>query len=55
MKVSQFKDYDELPLFLNAELVAQVLGIAPSSSYKLMYEPGFPVPGLRTGWRCRVL
>ena len=43
MKVSQFKDYDELPLFLNAELVAQVLGIAPSSSYKLMYEPGFPV------------
>ena len=26
MKVSQFKDYSELPLFLNAELVAKVLG-----------------------------
>ena len=38
MKRSEFKSYDELPLFLNAELVAQVLGIAPSSSYELMHE-----------------
>lgn len=30
MKVSQFKDYSELPLFLNAELVATVLGVSPS-------------------------
>ena len=43
MKVSQFKDYSELPLFLNAELVAKVLGVSPSSSYELMHEPGFPV------------
>ena len=43
MKKSEFKSYDDLPLFLNAELVAQVLGIAPSSSYELMYEDGFPV------------
>lgn len=49
MKVSQFKDYDELPLFLNAELVAQVLGIAPSSAYELMHEDGFPT--LRIGNR----
>nr|WP_326209201.1 helix-turn-helix domain-containing protein [uncultured Oscillibacter sp.] len=43
MKVSQFKDYSELPLFLNAELVAKVFGVSPSSSYELMHEPGFPV------------
>ena len=39
MKVSQFKDYGELPLFLNAELVAKVLGVSPSSGYELMHEP----------------
>ena len=43
MKVSQFKDYNELPLFLNAATVAKVLGISPSSGYELMHEPGFPV------------
>ena len=43
MKVSQFKDYSELPLFLNAELVAKVLGVSPSSNYELMHEPGFPI------------
>ncbi|MCI9403404.1 MAG: helix-turn-helix domain-containing protein [Oscillospiraceae bacterium] len=43
MKESKYKSYDDLPLFLNAELVAQVLGIAPSSSYELMRENGFPV------------
>lgn len=49
MKVSQFKDYNELPLFLNVELVAKVLGISPSSGYDLMHEPGFPV--LKVGSR----
>ena len=43
MKVSQFRDYSELPLFLNAELVAKVLGVSPSSGFELMHEPGFPV------------
>ena len=43
MKVSQFKDYSELPLFLNAELVAKVLGVSPSSGYELMHESGFPI------------
>ena len=36
-------------LFLNANLVAQVLGVSPSSGYELMHEPGFPV--LRVGSR----
>ena len=43
MKVSQFKDYSELPLFLNANTVAKVLGVSPSSGYELMHDPGFPI------------
>ena len=43
MKLSEYKSYDDLPLFLNAAMVAKVLGIAPSSSYELMYEADFPV------------
>ena len=43
MKTSVYKSYDELPLFLNAETVAKVLGIAPSSAYELMHEADFPV------------
>ncbi|MDE6993743.1 MAG: helix-turn-helix domain-containing protein [Lachnospiraceae bacterium] len=49
MKQSVYKAYEELPLFLNAETVAKVLGIAPSSSYELMHEVGFPV--LKVGSR----
>ena len=43
MKESAYKDYDELPLFLNAATVARVLGVSPSSGYELMHEPDFPV------------
>lgn len=43
MKESIYKSYEELPLFLNAEMVAKVLGISPSSGYELMHEDGFPV------------
>ena len=43
MKESNYKSYDELPLFLNAETVAKVLGISLSSGYELMHEPDFPV------------
>ena len=49
MKESVHKTYDDLPLFLNVNLVAQVLGVSPSSGYELMHEPGFPV--LRVGSR----
>ena len=42
MKESSYKSYDELPLFLNAETVAKVLGISPSSGYELMHEDEFP-------------
>ena len=49
MKESVYKSYDELPLFLNSELVAKVLGVSLSSGYELMRQPGFPV--LRVGSR----
>ena len=49
MKESIYKSYDELPLFLNAEMVAKLLGISTSSSYELMHEKGFPV--LKVGSR----
>ena len=31
MKQSKYKFYDELPLFLNPEMVAKVLGVSPST------------------------
>ena len=43
MKLSEYKTYDDLPLFLNATIVAQVLGISTASSYELMHEKDFPV------------
>ena len=43
MKESSYKNYDELPLFLNAATVAKVLGVSPSSGYELMHESDFPV------------
>ncbi len=49
MKKSEYKSYDDLPLFLNAELVAKVLGVSPSSGYELMHEAWFPT--LRIGSR----
>lgn len=49
MKASEYKHYDELPLFLNAETVVKALGVSPSSGYELMHEKGFPA--LRIGSR----
>ena len=49
MKISTYHSYDELPLFLNAEMVAKVLGISISSTYELMHEASFPT--LRVGSR----
>ena len=47
MKISSIQSYDDLPLFLNVNLVAQVLGVSISTAYEVMHEPGFPV--LRVG------
>ena len=42
MKFSKYQNYEDLPLFLNAELLAKVLGVGVSSAYELMHEKGFP-------------
>ena len=42
MRESIYKNYDELPLFLNANMVAGLLGVSPSSAYELMHEKDFP-------------
>ena len=49
MKQSTYQSYDDLPLFLNVNMVAQVLGVSISTAYEVMHEPGFPV--LRVGNR----
>jgi excisionase family DNA binding protein len=43
LKQSEFKSYDELPLFLNAKIVAQVLGISLAGTYELLHREDFPV------------
>ena len=37
-----YKSFDELPLYLNADAVAKLLGISISSAYELMREKDFP-------------
>ena len=49
MKVSDIRSYADLPLFLNANLVAPVLGVSISTAYEVMHEPRFPT--LRVGSR----
>ena len=49
MKESSYKDFKELPLFLNAGMVANLLGVSQSTAYELMHEKDFPT--LRVGSR----
>lgn len=38
MKKSIYKSYDYLPLFLNAEMVANILGVSTTVCYELMHS-----------------
>lgn len=49
MKESVYKSYDELPLFLNAELVGKVLGVSSTTAYELLHQKDFP--SMRAGSR----
>ena len=49
MTEQQYKNFDDLPMFLNAQIIASVLGVSPSSAYELLHEKGFPA--LRIGSR----
>lgn len=42
MKECKYKNYDELPLVLNAKEVAKVLGLSLAGTYELMREKDFP-------------
>lgn len=44
--------YDQLPIMLNANSVAQTLGISRAGAYELMHSEGFPT--LRIGKRMMV-
>ena len=37
-----YTSYDQLPLMLNADQVAAVLGISRANAYTLMHAKGFP-------------
>ena len=49
MKEAIYTSYEALPLFLNAETLAKLLGVSVSSSYELMHEKDFP--SIRIGSR----
>lgn len=49
MQESAYKICEGPPLFLNAEAVAKVPGIAPSNGYELTHEVDFPVPKVGNG------
>ncbi len=49
MKEAIYTNFEELPLFLNAETLAKVLGVSVPSSYELIHEKAFPA--IRIGSR----
>jgi len=40
--MATYKSYEELPLALNADDVAKVLGISRANAYTLMHSKNFP-------------
>ena len=46
---STIKNYDELPLYLNATDIANLLGVSKSTAYELMSNNEFP--SIRLGGR----
>ena len=42
MTESNIKNYEELPLFMNARQVANALGISKTTAYVLMSDEEFP-------------
>ena len=52
MLKSNYSSYDQLPLMLNADEVARVLGVSRANVYNLMHSEGFPT--LQIGKRMSV-
>ena len=53
MKQPIIKNYDELPMFINAATLAQLFGVSRASAYELMSEKDFP--SFRIGKRILVM
>lgn len=49
MKEAIYTNFEELPLFLNAETLSKLLGVSVSSNYELMHDKDFPA--IRIGSR----
>lgn len=49
MTSTAYKSFEEYPMFLSAKMIAQILGVSPSSAYLLLREEGFPT--LKVGHR----
>ena len=42
MDRKKYKSFDELPLFLDAKILGELLGLSRTSVYELIHEQGFP-------------
>ena len=42
MKECKYKNFDELPMVLNAKIVSEVLGLSIARTYDLMRQRDFP-------------
>lgn len=42
MKESTYKSFEDLPLMLNVQMIANILGISRTKSYELVSPKGFP-------------
>lgn len=42
MKESTYKSFEDLPLMLNVQMIANILGISRTKSYELVSSKGFP-------------
>ena len=47
MKESTYKSFEDLPLMLNVQMIANILGITRTKSYELVSSKGFPALKLR--------
>ena len=52
MKTTTATAYDQLPLMLNAQQIAETLGLSRAGAYELLHSKGFPT--LKVGKRLMV-
>ena len=52
MKNSMATQFDQLPLMLNAQQIAETLGLSRAGAYELLHSKGFPT--LKVGKRLMV-